>query len=283
MKHLAHHLPLCAAIFFLGCSITKHLPDTLGDPRNAPNYGYTPIDPLPAYIDDSTHLIMNFNGDAKYAKLLSEETMRMAIASTDDSAGISYATNKVGTAGHSYIVVLDYIKYVSLPMFANVIDSANIKTIKNPYFAQSTITPAVTEHQTIMPLYVGVGLRITANITVRSGSVSLSNLFGIGASASLSQTAGTLTVQTLGITGDGISALIPIPSELNATTIQNAILSLGSIKAKIYEPSTVLSPRVVGFYNNVGGNGASITNTLISNVFSKAVLVKTYILPEKMR
>jgi hypothetical protein len=118
-------------------------------------------------------------------------------------------------------------------------------------------------------------LRITANVTVKSGSISLGNLFGIGASAALNQTSGTLTVQTLGITGNGISSLIPIPSELNTTTIQNAILSLGAIKAKIYEPSTILSPRVIGFYNNVGGIGTVVTNKVISNVLSKTVLVRS--------
>src|SRR5690606_32243655 len=95
----------------------------------------------------------------------------------------------------------------------------------------------------IVPVYVGVGLRLTANITVLKGEVNLGNLFAIGGEASSEKISGTLVVQTLGISGKTISASIPMPSEINSTTIQNAILALGTIKAVMYENDTRITPR----------------------------------------
>ena len=278
---------LAIVLLLVACNTTKNLPSTLGDQKNAPNYGYTPLDPLPAYVDSAflsagkadSQLLLNILGNSKLANLLSDETIRMAVGTIDAKANVSFAANTIGVAGSSYVVIMDYIKYISLPMFAVAVDSGNTKTISALDFAQynkksSPLPGQNTEQPVVMPLYVGVGLRITANVTVKSGTLSLGNLFGIGASGSLNQASGTLSVQTLGITGDGISALIPMPSDLNTTTIQNAILSLGQIKAKMYEPSTILSPRVLGFYNNVGGIGTVITNKVISSVLTKVILVR---------
>jgi hypothetical protein len=60
----------------------------------------------------------------------------------------------------------------------------------------------------------------------------------------------------------------PLPcryrGELNQTTIQNAVLALGSIKAILYdEKNTTVTPRVVGICNPVGG-GQQFINGVIS-------------------
>ncbi len=59
-----------------------------------------------------------------------------------------------------------------------------------------------------------------------------------------------------------------MPSEINTTTIQNAILALGTIKAKIYEDNTTITPRVVGVYNNIGGS-TEVINGFISSILQK--------------
>ena len=58
---------------------------------------------------------------------------------------------------------------------------------------------------------------------------------------------GRLTVQTLGITGKEVTGLMPFISDVSVTSIQNAVQAVGAIKAKIYEDSTVVSPKIVGF------------------------------------
>lgn len=222
--------------------------------------------------------MQNIPGNSGIAGLFSDETIRIAVGTIDESANITYAANTFGQANHNYIVIMDYIKYMSMPMAARVEDSGKTRTINNIQLISpgSTSFNPPDRNQVVMPLYVGIGLRLTANLRVFSGKVNLGNFFGLGASGSLTNTTGTLTVQTLGITGDGISALIPMPGDLNTTTIQNAIQSLGAIKAKMYEQQTILSPRVVGFYNNVGGISTIIANKVISNILSQTIVVPYY-------
>jgi hypothetical protein len=111
-----------------------------------------------------------------------------------------------------------------------------------------------------VPVYVGVGVRLTADFKVNSGSVNLS-LSGIGAAGGASQLSGTLILQTLGISGQGVS--LAIASDINPTTIQNALVAFGAIKAKIYSNDTTVTPRLVGIYNNFGGDSETL-NALYS-------------------
>ena len=106
------------------------------------------------------------------------------------------------------------------------------------------------------------------------------DLFGLGVAASSGKVSGTLVVQTLGVSGEGISALLPMPSELNQTTIQNSIVALGSIKSKMYDAKTVLAPRVLGFYNNIGGTGMEVTSNVISNILTKKIIIKQLFLQQ---
>jgi hypothetical protein len=128
-------------------------------------------------------------------------------------------------------------------------------------------TKANGEPSVLVPTYVGIGLRLTASVTVNEGHVDLANLVAIGAAAEAKRVSGTLVVQTLGISGPPISALVPMPSEISGSTIQNAILALGAIKSRLYDEDTDIRPRVVGVYNNLGG-GPEIIHTFISKVLA---------------
>ena len=105
-----------------------------------------------------------------------------------------------------------------------------------------------------VPTYVGIGLRLTANLVVLQGSVDLGNLIAIGAAAQEKRVSGTLVIQTLGISGPSIAAIMPIPNEISASSIQNALVALGTIKGKIYDEATEISPRVVGTYDVFGSD-----------------------------
>ena len=57
---------------------------------------------------------------------------------------------------------------------------------------------------------------------------------------------------------------MPLPNEINQNTIQNALISIGPIKATLYDTlSTIIEPRVVGFYDPIGG-GTELANAVIS-------------------
>lgn len=260
-------------IYLTSCSSSKLLSKakTPGDPTNAVSYGYQPIDPLPVAIG-----VDNGNGDivfigykkvsnSRIMSSLPDETMRLAIGQVDGKGNVSFATAKLGYAGSSYIVILDYIKFdtKSLPVLIKK-DSLNQVEDFISSFDYNTKPDA------IIPVYVGVGLRFTATITVNEGSVDLGNLFALGLAAESKKVTGTLIIQTLGISGKDISSLIPMPSQINTTTIQNAIMSLAAIKSKIYEDDAELNPRVVGFYNNIGG-GQTTVQKFITNVLSQGM------------
>jgi hypothetical protein len=259
---------------------TAELPKTLGDPEEANYVGYQPLDPLPIFVTDGDSA--NFNkgipvSNTRILNALPDETMRLAIGQIDASGNINFGLVKLGYEGNNYIVILDYIKYAT--------DQIQLVTVKDDKTGKITDFSAIPRGPqtlpmkldanaslTVVPYYEGVGLRMTATIKVNKGSVDLSNLFAIGAAAEAKQITGSLIIQTLGISGENISPLIPMPSQINTTTIQNAVLSLGAIKAKLYENNAQITPRIVGFYNNVGG-GKEFVNKFISNFLSSNLFI----------
>ena len=99
-------------------------------------------------------------------------------------------------------------------------------------------------------------------ITTLEANVNLSGLPAIAAQAEAGSLRGSLVVQTLGVSGKNIATALPLPSELNTTTLTNSILSMGAIKAMIYDDATYKKARIVGFYNPFGG-GEAFVNALI--------------------
>lgn len=135
---------------------------------------------------------------------------------------------------------------------------ADLATMKAAQLAQeATDRRAEGFKDLTVPIYVGVGLRVTAYILSRSGGVSISGLSAIGADAEVNKLTGRLTVQSLGVTGKSIT--LPLPSKLDQTTIENAILSIGTMRASLYaadlnDGSVYLQPRIVGLYSPIGGD-----------------------------
>lgn len=261
---------LFSLTFLFGCNLSKHVPRAtpIGDPVNAYSYGYQPIDPLPVSygVDSGQDKIMmnSYAGKIPNKRLMEsfpDETMRIAIGQLDQNGNVSFASSKYGYKGSSYIVILDYIKFdtKALPVVVTKDTLGQVTDFKRSELASYA--------DAIIPVYIGVGLRFTANVTVNEGSVDLGNLFALGIAAETKKVTGTLVIQTLGISGKDISSLIPMPGQINTTTIQNAIMSLASIKAKIYEDESELTPRVVGFYNNIGG-GQNTVQKFITNVLT---------------
>jgi len=254
-------LALLALSLLGGCSwLHPQPPKTPGDPSFAGSYGYHPIDPLPVELKCPAPCD---NRSKRVLDLLPDETMRLAIGQVDATVGISYGPVKVGYAGNDYVVVLDYVKFDTQSFPVEVARDTKTGEVKDLMIAQKASAGSA-----LVPTYIGVGLRLTASVHVNSGEIDLGNLFGLGAAAQAKQVSGTLVIQTLGISGPGISPIIPMPSEISAATIQNAILALGSIKAKIYEPDTEIDPRVVGVYNNQGG-GVHAINSFISGILQQ--------------
>lgn len=228
---------------------------TTGDTKTTGSYGYHPLDPIPVKVEKKGDKEIT---NQKILNSLPDETMRMAIGEVQASGGITYGPAKAVYSASNYVVVLDYIKSTT--------NSLPVAVVKSPDNKLKSVSIASTATN-IVPVYIGVGLRLTANVTVNEGSIDLGSLYALGAAAQAKQISGTLTVQTLGITGKNISPLIPMPGELSSSTIQSAILAMGTIKAKIHDDETNITPRVVGIYNNLEG-GEETINRFISSLLN---------------
>ena len=257
MKKIKLTLLIVMTTIFNGCA-SWSIPTTQGDLKNAQNFGYHPIDPIPVTLDlkDASKPYTN----KQLLDALPDETMRLAIGQFDGKAGLTFGTAVAGTAGNNYVVILDYIKFNT--------NSLPVVLEKQQSSTKASFVPEEPDPDALVPTYIGVGLRLTANIAVIKGSVDLGNLFALGAAAESKKISGSLVIQTLGISGENVSSVIPMPSEINPSTIQNAILALGTIKAKMYGADTKITPRVVGVYNNLCG-GAETINGFISSMLQK--------------
>ena len=292
------------SIFLSSCAAFKNnsnLPSTLGEGNSG--YSYIPLDPLPIFqaagrscpeVDVKASTTHAKNEYKSLLASLPDQAVRLAITQLNSSGSVSYGPVALGVEGSSYQVILDYITVdaTQLPIYVRRVTQAgqrvsvynnNIK-VATRYETESAPridpnNPSPTEIKVdstkgalvVIPVYIGVGLRLTASIIVKKGKVNLSSLASLAAAAEAGKLTGTLTVQTLGITGNIVSAALPLPSEINQTTIQNAILALGSIKAIIHdEANTVISPRVVGIYNPIGG-GQDLTNGIISRLAEQPI------------
>lgn len=112
----------------------------------------------------------------------------------------------------------------------------------------SLLSGNVSQDIYTIPVYVGIGLRVTADVTSLRANVNISGLGPLSAAADARFLNGSLVIQTLGINGKAVSAALPINSELNQTTAQNALVSVASIKTMLYQDETAITPRVVGMY-----------------------------------
>jgi hypothetical protein len=94
----------------------------------------------------------------------------------------------------------------------------------------------------------GVGIRLKAELTTTSAKADISSPIGIGLSAQLGRIRGSLSFETIGVSGKAITPLVPIPSQISAESIQKAIEAAASIKAVLYSSSAggdvVVDPQV---------------------------------------
>ena len=192
-------------------------------------YSYRPLDPLRVSLQHGQTIPVT---NCRILELLPDETVRLAIRELDASGNASYGPVKLGLEGHRYLVTLDYIK--------------------SDTFSVSVPASDAAQPGHIVPTYVGVGLRLSVDLTVLQGNVDLSNLVLIGAAGQAKQVSGTLVFQTLGISGQNV--IVPVPSEISASSIQNALVAIGTIRSHIYDDKATISPRIVGIYDSFGSD-----------------------------
>lgn len=224
MKYLLYLSILFASI--QGCSTQKSILET-GKPYEIFR-GFEPTDPteyaetVPIVIDGKiVFKEIKLLSTEQMLSFLNNETVLVSIGQFTAEGGISYSPITISSKGSSYKITMDYMKSATLP----VKDSLN---------------------ENIIGLRrVGVGLRLISLITAFEAGINIGDLSSIGIAAKTGKASGTLMVEVIGIKSKDVTTLIPLPSEINQTTIQNAMQALATIKSKIYDLETKLYPQVM--------------------------------------
>lgn len=205
---------------------------------------YQPLNPTTIWVKDSKNLepgethADSTSTEFKSALLrdLDTETVRISLSRVSGTASASAAVVGTSVKGESYVLVVDYIKYLT-----------SNHQVKVTY---KVTTPKETKEEKFegkVPIYSGIGVRVRAEFVALEGGVNVSGLPALALAASANKISGRLTVQTLGVTGAEITPLMPVLSDISVSTIQAAVQAVAAIKAKLYEPSTVTYPKIVGF------------------------------------
>lgn len=273
---------VCIAVALAGCESFGQVRDAVSEAEVRSNFSYIPLDPLPVSATPGA----NCTSTPDYLTLLDalpDNAVRIAIGKFTTSGSLSFGVGSTGFEGERFRVVLDYINADTANMrFALYRRDATTNTVYGYFDEAAKSFPPVVDRlgpaeavngrdersEVVIPVYVGVGLRLTADLTVLQGEVQLSSLGALAADARAGNISGTMVVQTLGVTGKQVATSLPLPSSLDETTVQQAILSLGSIKAIMYDTAgenVVLTPRVTGIYNPIQG-GETLVNAIVSEL-----------------
>jgi len=113
------------------------------------------------------------------------------------------------------------------------------------------ITGGRDDRRFFVPVYIRVGVRMRFEVEVLGNSVNLSEFTTFGAQASRNQIRGTVTLQTLGLSGPDVADRLPVPLEISESSIPAVMQTLASIFSKIYDNNedggVHVRPQVIGF------------------------------------
>lgn len=199
--------------------------------------GFQPVAPIDIseQFPDDIILLAEFPNDA----------VSVAVREVKQGVSIAYGPAILSTKGSTYEVKVDYIKY---------------RTQK--YDNSEEI---VRE---------GFGVRMIASVTTNEDNVDLGSLYALGVAAENSKLSGTLTMETMGISGETITPLIPIPSKIDVSTIQNVLQAAAAIKSKMYDVSkgVTVRPQVLSYKPiNVTGEVSIIEASKQQNIEATSI------------
>lgn len=287
------YILMVACLCITGCaSIPGHV---FNQAEQQSGYTYIPIDPFSVGTKAGVNCsALKGTPFLKLPKGLPDNAVRMLVEQFDAKGNVTYGASKAESAGMTYRVTMDYVSSdttnfpVAITRYAAVkgqgmvpipfsvkLDPKEVDIDSENYSVESvgfepTSRQKKTEFTQIfnIPVYVGIGLRVTADIVTLSAKANITGIGVIGAEADASNLKGSLIVQTLGVNSKAVTAALPIQSELNRTTAQAAVVAVASIKTLLHADETDISPRVVGMYLPFPG-GKPLVNAIISEL-SKA-------------
>lgn len=277
------HFGIC--LFSVGCLTEAKTPAS-----EASGYTYVPIDSLAVTYEPAD----SCNGKRPYRRFLDalpDNNVRSSVEKFDTQGNASYLTASASVKTGVYRLTTDYVNSDTVPIRMWIKKEArywNSKKRENEYRPlPGGLSERVEEgekgteryvvrrtqpepdkidefEETWVPVHVGIGLRVTARVITVDSDADLGGLGAVGVSAEAGYLSGDLIVQTLGVNGEGVTAALPIQSELNRTTVASALIAVSSIKTLLRDSKqTVTSLRAVGMYLPFRADTA-LVNAIIS-------------------
>ncbi len=164
---------------------------------------------------------VEINGTAKdeILNMLPNEAVDVSIGKITEDNTIEYVMKSTSEKNTDYIVTMDYVRYKSELVEGGDKDGEMVK--------------------------IGIGLRLTARITCLDKDINLGSLFSIASAVENEKMHGSLNVDIIGIKNKDVTITVPIPGQLNQSSIQNAMQSLATVKSKMYDVDAVLHPQII--------------------------------------
>ena len=218
-------------ILLISCDSTKVL--TQG--KTYENFrGFEPIDPI-EYLEEvaiveNGEIVFKYPLKLKKNEILgflANETVLVSVGQFSSDGKLGYGPASFSIKNSNYKITMDYMKFATLREKNEKGEIAGYKR-------------------------VGVGLRIIANVSAMESGINLGDLFAIGLAAKANKVSGTLMLEIIGIKSKDVTAVLPLPSEINQSTIQSAMQAMATIKSKIYEDGTDLYPQVMAIKSEEG-------------------------------
>ncbi len=165
--------------------------------------------------------------------LLSNTRAEISVGKIDSYGKITYLPGNLTRETGSYKVIMDYTNYI----VDDVIDPS--------YTVINEVTGSSIEPHKIGDVRVGVGLRLTANITTNKNNVNLGGLMALGLAANSNKVQGYMHIDTIGIRLKGNSGIILSSTTIDESSILKAVETLAIIQSKIADETTHLDPQVI--------------------------------------
>lgn len=247
-----NYLLILVCIILVSCDSQK---DLLKEAQTYKNFrGFEPTDATE--YDAKVNILVDnklVDRDIKLLKaeeiltFLNNETVLVSIGQINFDGKITYIPVTLSVKGSSYKITMDYMKFATL---GQVSESGEFLGYKR----------------------VGVGLRLISQITTFESGINIGDISSIGIAAKAGKLNGTLMIEVIGIKSKEVTTLLPLPSEINQSTIQSAMQALATIKSKIYDTDTKLYPQVMAVKTAVkDSTKVLVTNLPIKNPNSEVV------------
>lgn len=286
---------LAIVVLLAGCTTTAVTTQSEAEVQSG--YTYIPIDPFKVEVEPGIgcksrgKIDIRTLGPSHILHAFPDNAVRVYVEEISQTGSVSYGPASFASKGDNYRITVDYInadtvsRNLWIARWALSKDGATWESLplgnkplpdtvkpESVYYEVLQKVPEDPRNYTkyALPIYVGIGLRVIANVKVIGNTANLSGLGLIGAEAEAQNLQGSLVVQTLGVNGKSIASALPIQSELNRTTAQGAVVAVASIKALLYEDETVIAPRVVGMYLPFASD-QQLINEIISRISEKPV------------